>query len=188
MPRKEETDKHPALVASTIAAAAKNQSYGSEIEGWDTFISEMKAFLWVRQFHSKDSEALAYIGRSNSWLTKWVKKNYFFGLACKNVRMKAVGVDELPNNELKRVAKWHLVQMLNDTELPVEKRHAVIKQIQALPDEEGPTKGGGRGKVKPKIRPVTAEEMIPGAVLPDRRTPKEYLDDTAVTEDAVLAT
>ena len=98
MPRKEETDKHPALVASTIAAAAKNQSYGSEIEGWDTFTSEMKAFLWVRQFHSKDSEALAYIGRSTSWITKWVKKNYFFGLACKNVRIKAVGVDELPNN------------------------------------------------------------------------------------------
>ena len=78
--------------------------------------------------------------------------------------------------------------MLNDTDLPVEKRLAVIKQIQALPDEEGPTRGGGRGKVRPKIRPVTAEEMIPGAVLPDRRTPKEYIDDTAVTEDAVLAT
>ena len=77
--------------------------------------------------------------------------------------------------------------MLNDTDLPVEKRLAVIKQIQALPDEEGPTKGGGRGKVAPKIRPVTADDMKPGAVLPDRRTPKEYLkDDKPTTQDTLL--
>ena len=186
MPRKEARDIHPGLIASTISAAAKNQNYGSQIDGWDEFSSEMKAFLWVRQFHSKDTGALAYIGRSASWLTKWVNRNYYFGLACKNVRQKSVGVDELPNNELKRVAKWHLVQMLNDTDLPVEKRLAVIKQIQALPDEEGPTKGGGRGKVAPKIRPVTADDMKPGAILPDRRTPKEYLKDDKPTTQAAL--
>ena len=187
MPRKEAADVHPALIASTIASAAKNQAYGSEIDGWDSFSSEMKSFLWVRQFHSKDIKALAYIGRSASWLTKWVNRNYYFGLACKNVRQKSVGVDELPNNELKRVAKWHLVQMLNDTELPVEKRLAVIKQIQALPDEDGPTKGAGRGKVRPKIRPVRAEDLKPGAVLPDRRTSGRYLEnDDATAEDAVL--
>ena len=188
MPRKEATDVHPALIASTIASAAKNQDYGSEIDGWDSFTSEMKSFLWVRQFHSKDPQALAYIGRSQSWLGKWVKRNYYFGLACKNVRQKSIGVDELPNNELKRVAKWHLVQMLNDPDLPVEKRLSVIKQIWALPDEEGPTKGGGRGKVRPKIRPVVADDMKPGAMLPDRRTPKRYIDDDTITvEDAVLS-
>ena len=48
MPRKEATDVHPALIASTIASAAKNQDYGSEIDGWDSFTSEMKSFLWVR--------------------------------------------------------------------------------------------------------------------------------------------
>ena len=187
MSRKEATDIHPGLISATIASAAKNQNYGSEIEGWESFSSEMKAFLWVRQFHQKDSGALAYIGRSQSWLTKWVRKNTLFGIACKMVREKSVGVDELPNNELKRVAKWHLVQMLNDPELAVEKRRAVIKQIQALPDEEGPTKGGGRGKVRPKIRPVVADDMNPGAVLPDRRTNKRYLDDTAVAENTVLS-
>ena len=133
MPRKEATDIHPALIASTIASAAKHQDYGSQIDGWESFTSEMKAFLWVRQFHGKDSGALAYIGRSQSWLTKWVRQNPDFGIAAKNVRSKSVEVDELPNDELKRVAKWHLVQMLNDPELPVEKRLAVIKQIQALP-------------------------------------------------------
>ena len=69
MPRKEASDIHPALVASTIASAAKQQNYGSQIDGWESFTSEMKAFLWVRQFHAKDSGALAYIGRSQSWLT-----------------------------------------------------------------------------------------------------------------------
>ena len=177
MPRKEATDIHPALVASTIASAAKHQDYGSQIDGWESFTSEMKAFLWVRQFHGKDSGALAYIGRSQSWLTKWVRQNPDFGIAAKNVRSKSVEVDELPNDELKRVAKWHLVQMLNDPELPVEKRLAVIKQIQALPDETGPTKGGGRGKVKPKIRPVASEDIKPGAVVPDRRTPLEYIEE-----------
>ena len=127
MPRKEATDIHPGLIASTIASAAKSQDYGSQIEGWDTFSSEMKAFLWVRQFHAKDSGALAYIGRSQSWLTKWVRQNGYFGIAAKMVRQKSVAVDELPNNEIKRVAKWHLVQMLNDPELGVEKRLAVIK-------------------------------------------------------------
>ena len=188
MPRKEATDIHPGLIASTIASAAKRQDYGSQIEGWDTFSSEMKAFLWVRQFHAKDSGALAYIGRSQSWLTKWVRQNGYFGIAAKMVRQKSVAVDELPNNEIKRVAKWHLVQMLNDPELPVEKRLAVIKQIQALPDEEGPTKGAGRGKVKPKTRPVTADEMKPGAGVPDRRTNKRYLeakDDDTVTQDSI---
>ena len=177
MPRKEATDIHPALIASTIASAAKHQDYGSQIDGWESFTSEMKAFLWVRQFHGKDSGALAYIGRSQSWLTKWVRQNPDFGIAAKNVRSKSVEVDELPNDELKRVAKWHLVQMLNDPELPVEKRLAVIKQIQALPDETGPTKGGGRGKVKPKIRPVASEDIKPGAVVPDRRTPLEYIEE-----------
>ena len=177
MPRKEATDIHPALVASTIASAAKHQDYGSQIDGWESFTSEMKAFLWVREFHGKDSGALAYIGRSQSWLTKWVRQNPDFGIAAKNVRSKSVEVDELPNDELKRVAKWHLVQMLNDPELPVEKRLAVIKQIQALPDETGPTKGGGRGKVKPKIRPVASEDIKPGAVVPDRRTPLEYIEE-----------
>ena len=171
MPRKEATDIHPALVASTIASAAKHQDYGSQIDGWESFTSEMKAFLWVRQFHGKDSGALAYIGRSQSWLTKWVRQNPDFGIAAKNVRSKSVEVDELPNDELKRVAKWH------DPELPVEKRLAVIKQIQALPDETGPTKGGGRGKVKPKIRPVASEDIKPGAVVPDRRTPLEYIEE-----------
>ena len=176
MPRKEASDIHPALVASTIASAAKQQNYGSQIDGWESFTSEMKAFLWVRQFHAKDSGALAYIGRSQSWLTKWVRQNPHFGEAAKNVRAKSVAVDELPNNELKRVAKWHLVQMLNDPELPVEKRLAVIRQIQILPDEEGPTKGGGRGKVKQKVRPVTSEDIKPGAVVPDRRTPPAYIE------------
>jgi hypothetical protein len=147
----------------------------------------MKSFLWVRQFHSKDTGALAYIGRSQSWLTKWVNRNSDFKYACHNVRQKSVGVDELPNNELKRVAKWHLVQMLNDPEIPVEKRLAVIKQIQSLPDEEGPTKGAGRGKVKPKIRPVTADDMKPGAVLPDRRTPKGQLEDDSIATDKILS-
>ena len=188
MPRKEAVDIHPALISSTIASAAKRSDYGSQIEGWETFTSEMKAFLWVRQFHSKDSAALAYIGRSQSWLTKWVGKNVCFSVAAKLIRQRATAVDELPNNELKRVAKWHLVQMLNDPDLPVEKRLAVIKQIQALPDEEGPTKGGGRGKVKPKIKPIVADDLVPGAVIPDRRTPHRYLeieDDTAIVEDAV---
>ena len=98
---------------------------------------------------AKDTGALAYIGRSQSWLTKWVNRDTNFKYACQNVRQKAVGVDELPNNELKRVAKWHLVQMLNDPELTVEKRLAVIKQIHSLPDEEGVTTGAGRGKIKP---------------------------------------
>ena len=77
--------------------------------------------------------------------------------------------------------------MLNDPELGVEKRLAVIKQIQALPDEEGPTKGAGRGKVKPKIRPVTSDDMKPGAVMPDKRTPgsAEEQDVDRVTEDAL---
>ena len=188
MPRKEATDIHPGLIASTISSAAKRQDYGSQIEGWDTFSSEMKAFLWVRQFHGKDSGALAYVGRSQSWITKWVRQNVYFGIAAKMVRQKSVAVDELPNNEIKRGAKWHLVQMLNDPELGVEKRLAVIKQIQALPDEEGPTKGAGRGKVKPKFRPVTADDMKPGAVVPDSRTNKKYLeveDDDIVTEDSV---
>ena len=187
MPRKEATDIHPGLIASTISSAAKRQDYGSQIEGWDTFSSEMKAFLWVRQFHGKDSGALAYIGRSQSWITKWVRQNVYFGIAAKMVRQKSVAVDELPNNEIKRVAKWHLVQMLNDPELGVEKRLAVIKQIQALPDEEGPTKGAGRGKVKPKIRPVTSDDMKPGAILPDKRTPGsvEEQDDDIITEDAL---
>ena len=187
MARKEAQDIHPALIASTISSAAKRQDYGSQIEGWETFNSEMKAFLWVRQFHAKDSGALAYIGRSQSWITKWVKQNVYFGIAAKMVRQKSVAVDELPNNEIKRVAKWHLVQMLNDPELWVEKRLAVIKQIQALPDEEGPTKGAGRGKVKPKIRPVTSDDMKPGAVMPDKRTPgsAEEQDVDRVTEDAL---
>ena len=188
MPRKEATDIHPGLIASTISSAAKRQDYGSQIEGWDTFSSEMKAFLWVRQFHGKDSGALAYVGRSQSWITKWVRQNVYFGIAAKMVRQKSVAVDELPNNEIKRVAKWHLVQMLNDPELGVEKRLAVIKQIQALPDEEGPTKGAGRGKVKPKIRPVTADDMKPVAIVPDSRTNKKYLeveDDDIITEDSV---
>ena len=188
MPRKEATDIHPGLIASTISSAAKRQDYGSQIEGWDTFSSEMKAFLWVRQFHGKDSGAIAYIGRSQSWITKWVRQNVYFGIAAKMVRQKSVAVDELPNNEIKRVAKWHLVQMLNDPELGVEKRLAVIRQIQALPDEEGPTRGAGRGKVRPKIRPVTSDEMKPGAVIPDRRTNKRYLedeDDDTTTEDSV---
>ena len=188
MPRKEATDIHPGLIASTIASAAKRQDYGSQIEGWETFSSEMKAFLWVRQFHGKDPGALAYIGRSQSWLTKWVGKNEEFAIAAKLVRQKSVAVDELPNNEIKRVAKWHLVQMLNDPELGVEKRLAVIRQIQALPDEEGPTRGAGRGKVRPKIRPVTSDEMKPGAVIPDRRTNKRYLedeDDDIVTENSI---
>ena len=187
MSRKEATDIHPGLIAATIASAAKNQGYGSQIDGWDDFSSEMKSFLWVRQFHSKDTGALAYIGRSQSWLTKWVNRNSDFKYACHNVRQKSVGVDELPNNELKRVAKWHLVQMLNDPEIPVEKRLAVIKQIQALPDEEGPTKGAGRGKVKPKIRPVTADDLKPGAVLPDRRTPKGLLEDDSIATDTILS-
>tara|TARA_R100000995_G_scaffold81042_2_gene53462 strand:+ start:120 stop:743 length:624 start_codon:yes stop_codon:yes gene_type:complete len=183
MPRKEATDIHPALVASTIASAAKHQDYGSQIDGWESFTSEMKAFLWVRQFHGKDSGALAYIGRSQSWLTKWVRQNPYFGIAAKNVRSKSVEVDELPNDELKRVAKWHLVQMLNDPELPVEKRLAVIKQIQVLPDEAGPTRGGGRGKVRPKIRPVVSEDIKPGAVVPDRRTPSQYIEEDEEEED-----
>ena len=66
--------------------------------------------------------------------------------------------------------------MLNDPEIPVEKRLAVIRQIQLLPDEEGPTKGGGRGKVKQKVRPVTSDDIKPGAVVPDRRTPLEYIE------------
>ena len=77
--------------------------------------------------------------------------------------------------------------MLNDPEIPVEKRLAVIKQIQSLPDEEGPTKGAGRGKVKPKIRPVTADDMKPGAVLPDRRTPKGLLEDDSIATDTILS-
>jgi hypothetical protein len=187
MSRKEAKDIHPGLIAATIASAAKNQGYGSQIDGWDDFSSEMKSFLWVRQFHAKDTGALAYIGRSQSWLTKWVNRDTDFKYACQNVRQKAVGVDELPNNELKRVAKWHLVQMLNDPELTVEKRLAVIKQIHSLPDEEGPTKGAGRGKVKPKIRPVTADDMKPGAVLPDRRTPKGQLKDDSIATDTILS-
>ena len=188
MSRKEAVDIHPALISSTIASAAKRNDYGSQIEGWETFTSEMKAFLWVRELHSKDSGARAYIGRSQSWITKWVGKNVYFSVAAKLIRQRATAVDELPNNELKRVAKWHLVQMLNDPELSVEKRLAVIKQIQALPDEEGPTMGGGRGKVKPKIKPIIADDLVPGAVMPDRRTPHTYLetkDDTAIIEDAV---
>ena len=178
MPRKEANDIHPALIASTIASAAKRQDYGSQIDGWESFSSEMKSFLWVRQFHAKDGGALVYIGRSQSWLTKWIRQNEFFGNAAKNVRNKAVAVDELPNNELKRVAKWHLVQMLNDPEIPVEKRLVVIRQIQALPDEEGPTRGGGRGKVKAKVRPIiSSDDIKPGAVVPDRRTPNIYLED-----------
>ena len=90
MPRKEASDVHPALVAATIASAAKQQNYGSQIDGWESFTSEMKSFLWVRQFHAKDSGALAYIGRSQSWLTKWVRQNPSFGVAAKNVRNKAV--------------------------------------------------------------------------------------------------
>ena len=187
MSRKEATDIHPGLIAATIASAAKNQGYGSQIDGWDEFSSEMKSFLWVRQFHSKDTGALAYIGRSQSWLTKWVNRNTDFKYACQNVRQKSVGVDELPNNELKRVAKWHLVQMLNDPELTVEKRLAVIKQIHSLPDEEGVTTGAGRGKIKPKIRPVTADDMKPGAVLPDRRTPKGQLEDDSIATDKILS-
>ena len=77
--------------------------------------------------------------------------------------------------------------MLNDPEIPIEKRLAVIKQIQSLPDEEGPTKGAGRGKVKPKIRPVTADDMKPGAVLPDRRTPKGQLKDDSIVTDTILS-
>ena len=69
------------------------------------------------------------------------------------------------------------LKMLNDPELPVEKRLAVIRQIQILPDEEGPTKGGGRGKVKQKVRPVTSEDIKPGAVVPDRRTPLGYIEE-----------
>jgi len=187
MARKLAKDIHPGLIAATIASAAKNQGYGSQIDGWDGFSSEMKSFLWVRQFHAKDTGALAYIGRSQSWLTKWVTRNPDFKYACHNVRQKAVGVDELPNNELKRVAKWHLVQMLNDPEIPVEKRLAVIKQIHSLPDEEGVTTGAGRGKVKPKIRPVTADDMKPGAVLPDRRTPKGQLEDDSIVTDTILS-
>jgi hypothetical protein len=187
MARKLAEDIHPGLIAATIASAAKNQGYGSQIDGWDNFSSEMKSFLWVRQFHAKDTGALAYIGRSQSWLTKWVNRDTDFKYACQNVRQKAVGVDELPNNELKRVAKWHLVQMLNDPELTVEKRLAVIKQIHSLPDEEGVTKGAGRGKVKPKIRPVTADDMKPGAVLPDRRTPKGQLKDDSIATDTILS-
>ncbi len=188
MPRKEAVDIHPSTHILDNRFSAKRSDYGSQIEGWETFTSEMKAFLWVRQFHAKDSGALAYVGRSQSWLTKWVRKNVYFSVAAKLIRQRATAVDELPNNELKRVAKWHLVQMLNDPELPVEKRLAVIKQIQALPDEEGPTKGGGRGKVKPKIKPIVADDLVPGAVIPDRRTPHRYLeieDDTAIVEDAV---
>ena len=128
MTRKEASDIHPAVVASTIASAAKQQGYGSQIDGWETFTSEMKAFLWVRQFHAKDSGALAYIGRSQSWLTKWVRHNPHFGEAAKNVRAKSVAVDESPNNEVKRVATWHGVQMRKDTELPGEKRLAARRQ------------------------------------------------------------
>ena len=191
MPRKTTEEVHPALLASTIAAAAKNRNYGSDIDGWDTFSSEMKAFLWVRQFHGKDSSALAYVGRSQSWVTKWVKKNPYFALAARMIRQRSTAVDELPNNEIKRVAKWHLVQMLNDPDLTVEKRLAVIRQIQALPDEAGPTKGGGRGKVKPKIKPIIAEDFIPGSVMPDRRTNKKYLENlngATTANDTIPAT
>ena len=152
MARKLAEDIHPGLIAATIASAAKNQGYGSQIDGWDNFSSEMKSFLWVRQFHAKDTGALAYIGRSQSWLTKWVNRDTNFKYACQNVRQKAVGVDELPNNELKRV-----------------------------------TTGAGRGKIKPKIRPVTADDMKPGAVLPDRRTPKGQLKDDSIATDTILS-
>jgi hypothetical protein len=56
-----------------------------------------------------------------------------------------------------------------------------------LPDEEGPTKGAGRGKVKPKIRPVTVDDIKPGAVLPDRRTPKGLLKDDSIVTDTILS-
>ena len=37
------------------------------------------------------------------------------------------------------------------------------------------------------IRPVTADDIKPGAVLPDRRTPKGLLEDDSIATDTILS-
>ena len=66
MSRRPVNDPHPALVAGTIARAARVKNWGVDIAGWDKMTKPERAYLYIRQQVTSDLAAAQYIGRGEA--------------------------------------------------------------------------------------------------------------------------
>jgi hypothetical protein len=167
MSRRKRTDVHPAIMAATLSHKEALQKWGGGIEGWEGFSQLQRAWLYVRQFTQFDAEACRYVDRSYAWLFKHIGKNPLLRKAVVDIRARAVEVGDVTTGEMQRLARWHLLRMLQSPVAVDTSKLRVISAILSLPDEQ---QKPGRGKVRTNVRAME---------------PADYREEPEVTPDAL---